>query len=118
MLKRILAKPLEKTAVDELIDFELKNILNLFQPEKILLFGSAARGEMTDFSDLDLLVIVDDQTDLKQLKKDFYCRKKTHSVPVDIIFMTSSDYLTKSQIGGIAMICQQEGRLLFEKKAL
>ncbi len=34
-------------------------IVDAIQPEKIILFGSAARGEMTRHSDVDLLVVKD-----------------------------------------------------------
>jgi predicted nucleotidyltransferase len=35
----------------------IRRIVEVAQPEKIILFGSAARGEMSPNSDLDLLVI-------------------------------------------------------------
>ena len=33
-----------------------------FQPQRVILFGSAARGEAGRESDIDLLVVVDDDT--------------------------------------------------------
>jgi len=35
----------------------VRRVVEACQPESIVLFGSAARGEMTEHSDLDLLVI-------------------------------------------------------------
>ena len=41
----------------ELLDRIIRRIVEVAQPEKIILFGSAARGAMGPNSDLDLLVI-------------------------------------------------------------
>jgi len=35
----------------------IRRIVEIAQPEKIILFGSAARGEMGPHSDVDLLVV-------------------------------------------------------------
>ncbi len=44
---------LDQTILDDII----RRIVEVAQPEKIILFGSAARGEMNRHSDVDLLVI-------------------------------------------------------------
>ena len=116
MLKRLLAKPLAESLVESLVQSELADVLQLCSPEKVFLFGSAARGEMTDASDLDLLIVLRDDADIKMIKRQYYCRKKLHMVPVDIIFMLISDFIKRAEIGGIAMVCKQEGRVLFEVK--
>jgi len=41
----------------EVLDEIIRRIIEVAQPEKIILFGSAARGEMGPNSDVDLLVI-------------------------------------------------------------
>ena len=41
----------------ELLDEVVRRIVEVADPEKIILFGSAARGEMNRHSDLDVLVI-------------------------------------------------------------
>ena len=40
-----------------ILDAIVRRIVEIADPEKIILFGSAARGEMTRHSDVDLLVI-------------------------------------------------------------
>ena len=40
----------------------LDPIVTYFKPQRVILFGSRARGEATRDSDIDLLVIVDDDT--------------------------------------------------------
>jgi predicted nucleotidyltransferase len=41
------------------LDTIVHEIVTKYQPEKVILFGSAARGEMTQDSDIDLLIIKD-----------------------------------------------------------
>ena len=43
----------EQSTLDEIV----RRIVEVAQPEKIILFGSAARGEMGPHSDLDFLII-------------------------------------------------------------
>ena len=40
-----------------------------YEPEKIILYGSAARGEFTDESDIDLLIIKNTDKDKGKDKK-------------------------------------------------
>lgn len=52
--KKVLArKTLDEATLQEII----RRIVQVAQPEKIILFGSAARGEMGPNSDVDLLVV-------------------------------------------------------------
>ncbi len=43
----------ERSTLDDIV----RRIVEVAQPEKIILFGSAARGEMGPHSDLDFLII-------------------------------------------------------------
>lgn len=45
----------------------LRSIVAEFAPRKVILFGSAARGEAGPDSDLDLLVVLDDDVPLEKL---------------------------------------------------
>lgn len=47
------------TLDNDLLDMVAKKILSVVQPEKIILFGSFARGEAKEGSDLDIMVIMD-----------------------------------------------------------
>ena len=44
---------LKKEALDEIV----RRVAEVAQPDRIILFGSAARGQMTHDSDLDMLVV-------------------------------------------------------------
>ena len=46
----------------------LDPVIEYFKPQRVILFGSRARGQATRDSDIDLLVIVDDDTPAEKLK--------------------------------------------------
>jgi predicted nucleotidyltransferase len=113
MLKKIISQSVAQTEIDDLVKTEVSSVLEVCNPICIYLFGSAARGTMTTSSDLDFLVILADTADLKITKKDFYCRKPAIDWPVDIIFMHHTAFRNKCMIGGVPMICKQEGKIVY-----
>ncbi len=48
-----------ETITPELLDYIIKKIVDAIQPEKIILFGSFARGDYNKNSDIDLFIIKD-----------------------------------------------------------
>jgi predicted nucleotidyltransferase len=52
------ARVLKKSSVTPNIDSMVQRIVNKFHPEKIILFGSQARGTAGPDSDVDLLVVM------------------------------------------------------------
>lgn len=73
----------------------LKNIIDrvveMAHPEKIMLFGSAARGEMGPNSDVDLLVIVKPGVHRRRLAGEIYKNFIGVGQAVDIIVVTIDD---------------------------
>jgi len=59
--------PLELS--DHVIKTVCDRIVNKFHPQKIILFGSQSKGTATSNSDLDLLVILDDENILAPLRR-------------------------------------------------
>ena len=58
----------KKLKIDEnLLKDIIERILKVAQPEKIILFGSYARGEATEESDIDILII--QPSDLPRYKR-------------------------------------------------
>jgi predicted nucleotidyltransferase len=110
--RAVLAKPLAKTKVESLIEQELARIVDHVHPTIVYLFGSAVRNEMTDASDLDFLVIVSNDAPLKELKKRYYESPGARTIPVDAIFLTEKDFDIRSRLGGICMVCMDEGRVV------
>lgn len=78
-----------KRALDEATLQEIvRRIVEVAQPERIILFGSAARGEMGPHSDVDLLVVKRGEFDVRRLTGEIY--RSLHGVgeAVDVIVVT------------------------------
>ncbi|MDI6716860.1 MAG: nucleotidyltransferase domain-containing protein [Actinomycetota bacterium] len=73
----------------------LKNIINriveVAHPEKIILFGSAARGEMGPNSDVDILVVVKPGVHRRKLAGEIYKNLIGVGQAVDVIVVTTED---------------------------
>jgi len=66
------------------IDDVCIQIVNKYGPEKILLFGSYARGDVTEDSDVDLLIVKDtDEEFLGRLRN--VRRGLKYNIPLDIL---------------------------------
>ena len=66
------AGTLDPRTLDEIV----RRVVEVAQPERIVLFGSAARGDMTRHSDVDLLIVKDGADALeKKLAYPFFTRE-------------------------------------------
>ena len=74
-------------AIDELV----RRIVEAVHPRRVILFGSAARGEMGPNSDLDVLVIMPDGTHRRQTAQEVYRRLWGFGFAKDIVVVTESD---------------------------
>jgi predicted nucleotidyltransferase len=74
-------------SVQKLVPEELlKSVVAHFAPQRIIVFGSVARGEAGPDSDLDLVVVLDDDTPLEMLgARSVYEARKNYKGAVDII---------------------------------
>lgn len=62
-------------------------IIRIVQPQKLLLFGSGARGTMNSESDLDFLVVIEHGSDEDvQVRRELY--RQNVRIPLDIIYVT------------------------------
>jgi predicted nucleotidyltransferase len=84
-----------KTAVanpDPLILADIVNaVARIAKPEKIVLFGSAARGTMGRHSDIDLLVIKKGRFKRRRLLTTIYANLPDTDIGVDIIVVTPAE---------------------------
>jgi len=73
--------------IDELV----RRIVKAVHPRRVVLFGSAARGEMGPNSDLDVLVIMPDGTHRRKTAQEIYRRMWGFGFAKDIVVVTESD---------------------------
>ena len=67
-----------------------RRIVKGFRPERIVVFGSQARGDATHDSDLDLLVVVSDGRDRRELLRSIRVVLADMMVSKDIFVTTPS----------------------------
>ena len=94
----------------------LQRIVREFDPERVILFGSHARGEAGRDSDVDLLVVMPFEG-LKH-KKQLEIRVALHDIriPKDIIVTTPEDFAwRKDVVGTIEYPAVREGKVLYAR---
>lgn len=103
------------------IESYIKNIvdkiINNFNPEKIILFGSYAYGHPTVDSDMDIMIVMD--TDEKPHKRAVSVRKvlKGIGIPKDIIVKTPEEFERfKDIVGTIVYPAAHKGRIIYERR--
>ncbi|MDD5141907.1 MULTISPECIES: nucleotidyltransferase domain-containing protein [Methanoregula] len=69
----------------------LTRIVDVAKPEKIILFGSAAREDMGPDSDIDLLVIKNGAFDEGSLTEEIYMRLIGIGKAVDVVVISAAD---------------------------
>jgi predicted nucleotidyltransferase len=83
-------------------------------PIKIILFGSASRGDDSQGSDYDILVIMPEGTHRRNTSKLLYKKIADTGLPVDIIVATPNDIEKhKNNIGLIYRSILVEGKELY-----
>ena len=76
------------TIPQDVLDKIIQRIVEVAQPEKIILFGSAARGTMGQHSDVDLLVVKSGEFDQSRLVGDIYMHLHGVGQAVDVLVVT------------------------------
>jgi predicted nucleotidyltransferase len=115
-LKHLSKKPLDPLVIESLILTLRDFIRATCNPDRIILFGSAARREMTDMSDLDVIVLFANQDELELARRNYFGQRSPMDYPVDILFMTTADYMHRAGIGGVCFIAETEGRVLYQSE--
>ena len=96
------------------LDSIVQRIVDVFHPLRIILFGSAARGEAGKDSDIDLLVVMPEGTSRLATAEKMYMRMFGISAAVDFLVATPSDLeRNRDNIGLVYRTILQEGRELY-----
>jgi predicted nucleotidyltransferase len=75
----------------KIIDDLVRRVVEVAHPRRIILFGSAARGDMRPDSDIDILVVVPDGVHRRQTAQTIYRRLIGLRAAVDVVVATESD---------------------------
>ncbi len=101
--------PVSPSLQDHLAEV-IRRIVEVAQPDRIILFGSAARGEAGPDSDLDLLVVKAGVDHRRRLAQEIYVRLFGVPVPVDVLVVTPEDIeASRDKVGSIIGPALEEG---------
>jgi predicted nucleotidyltransferase len=75
----------------EKIEELVRRIVEAVHPLRIILFGSAARGEMGPHSDLDVMVVMPEGTDRIKTAGFIYTQLSGLMAPVDVLVSTEAE---------------------------
>jgi uncharacterized protein len=99
----------------ETLDQIVQRILAVCQPERVILFGSAATGQMTPDSDIDLLVVDHEASDARAQALNIRRVLAVLPYPFDVIVMSRERFdETRDVIGGIAWPAARHGKVIYE----
>lgn len=80
------------------IEFIKQQLIDKYQAEKIILFGSAVSGKFTSNSDLDFLIIKDDKKSFHDRIVDVYNLVKKN-IATDFIVYTPKEFNERVRLG-------------------
>ena len=93
----------------------IEKILQVIQPDKIILFGSRARGDAKPDSDYDLLIIKSGLKNIIKIEQNIYKNLFGIKANVDIIVRTPELIEeNKNIVGSLTKQAMKDGILIYE----
>jgi predicted nucleotidyltransferase len=95
----------------------VRRLVKHFQPEKIYLYGSTARGEDRPDSDLDFLVVVSDDSPTSRFW-DVYRRLAGLEISIDVKPFLHSDFeKRKDWLMSLPAAVLREGKVVYDARS-
>lgn len=111
------ALPPQADAGDAVLSAMINRLIEAYDPERIYLFGSTARGDAGPDSDYDLLLIVpDDAAPGRRRSRLAYEALWPVGRAGDIIVMTRRQFESRTRVyASLAATINDEGRVLYDR---
>jgi predicted nucleotidyltransferase len=95
----------------------LNRVVDYFHPRRVVLFGSQARGESGLDSDIDLIVILDDDAPAEKLTlRAGWESRRGYDRPADVIPVRDAVYRRRAKIAGtLAYEAEIDGVAVYER---
>ncbi len=108
------ANHVSPSTIDELLDEVTRLLVEAAHPEKIILFGSHARGDFDADSDLDLLIILPTVVDRFEEMVRLRLVLRDIPMPIDVIVYPRADVEERQYLRGTMLYhALREGRVLY-----
>ena len=101
---------------ETLIETMVNRIVGRFEPARVILFGSHARGTAVEDSDVDLLVVMADVANKRQAAVQM--RRALGDLPVskDIVVTTPDEISRRGHVvGSVLHAALREGTVVYER---
>ena len=103
-------RSLDPTVLDEIV----RRVVDVAHPDRIILFGSAARGEMGPDSDVDILVVKAHVEHRRRLAQAIHRAMAGVEAAVDVIVATPRDLERyRHKVGSVIGPALREGREVY-----
>jgi predicted nucleotidyltransferase len=110
--------PVERNGALVEIERMVNRIVEGFDPQKIILFGSYARGNFGPDSDVDLLIVMNVTGSKKDVAIQIDRALIDRRLPLDIVVATPEDIERYSGlVGNVIRPALKEGKVLYERAA-
>lgn len=107
---------MRSVADDSFLATATRTIVDRFAPERIVLFGSRARGDHHPESDYDLIIVL--ETPLGRGERDRPIRESLAAAAgrIDVIVYTPAEFeISRRDVGALAYAGEVEGRILYDR---
>ncbi len=108
----------EGKTIEEWLPVVVERVVERFDPLKVILFGSLARGEPNYDSDVDLLVVFDrvERENKRGLTVEIRRALAEIPVPVDVVVTDVDEIQRRGHlVGPILRPALEEGKVLYER---
>lgn len=110
--------PRTEADVDEIIAEMVRRIVARFDPQRIILFGSRARGDARWDSDVDLLVVLREVENRRRTTVAILRLLADMPVAKDVVVTTTTEVEHQGRlIGTVVRPALREGKVLYERRA-
>ena len=103
---------------EDLLEEIVRRLVEAVDPDRIILFGSRARGDARPDSDIDLLIVKDTDQPVYRRTIPAYRALSGLGVPKDIIWRTPAEVEDWSAVPTyVTTAAVKEGKVLYEKQS-
>ena len=102
----------------DVLDEMVRRIAERFSPDKIILFGSHARGDARPDSDIDLLVLFSELESPHKRAMELQASLVGFAEPTDVIVSTTARFNRyRNVVNTVYWPASREGKVLYERAA-